>query len=143
MVSPRRAGRHGGVDLGQTLGFWNLGIASLNALAQPVETSLQPADPLKQARIHQGGHGLAIPLDHDAVVAVLHLVEHVAQVLAEADGRGFANHGLIMPTRSMGSMKSIGPIRSCGASRVPGDRRGPRRPDADLPSDPNPSSGSA
>ncbi|MEY4807978.1 MAG: hypothetical protein RLZZ206_2367 [Cyanobacteriota bacterium] len=30
-------------------------------------TRLQPADPLKQAGIHQSGHGLAIPLDHNDV----------------------------------------------------------------------------
>jgi hypothetical protein len=30
-------------------------------------TRLQPADPLNQAGVHSSGHGLAIPLDHNAV----------------------------------------------------------------------------
>ncbi len=53
-------------------------------------TLLQPADPLKQAGVHRGRYGLAIPPDHAAVVLVLHLIEHRAQVLVEAHGTGFS-----------------------------------------------------
>src|SRR5207253_540003 len=48
---------------------------------------------LKQPRVHQCRNRLAILVDDHAVVAVLHLVQHFPQVLAEVDGGGFCNHG--------------------------------------------------
>jgi hypothetical protein len=43
--------------------------------------------------VDQGGHGLAILGDDDGVFAILHLVEHFAQILAEFDGADFGDHG--------------------------------------------------
>jgi hypothetical protein len=68
----------GSSDFCQPLSLGNLGVAGLDALAQG---------------IHQGGHGLAVPVDQDAVVPVLHLVEPFAEVLAESNGTCFADQG--------------------------------------------------
>jgi hypothetical protein len=64
----------------------------LNLPADRIETSLQAPDPLKEAGIDQGRNRFAIAFDHDAVVAILHLIEHVTQVLPEGNGAGFADH---------------------------------------------------
>jgi len=47
---------------------------------------------LEQAGIDQRGYGLAILVDDDAVVAILDLIEHFAQVLSEGDGACLGNH---------------------------------------------------
>ena len=63
-----------------------------DAVAQRIETLLHGPDALEQRGIHQGGDRFAILGDDDAVAAVLHTVEHVAQVLAQGDSGGFGDH---------------------------------------------------
>jgi hypothetical protein len=70
----------------------NGGKTGFNALAQRVEPALHAADALKQSGIHQSGHRLAVFVDDDAVLPVLHLVEHFAQVLPKGDGAGLGDH---------------------------------------------------
>jgi hypothetical protein len=53
---------------------------------------LSATDALEQLGVDQRGHRLAVLLDEHAVVTVLHDVEHLAQVLAKADGAGFSDH---------------------------------------------------
>jgi hypothetical protein len=62
-------------------------------MAQSVEAALHAANALEQARIDQCGDWLAIFVDDDAVVPVLHAIDHFAQVLPEVDRAGFGNHG--------------------------------------------------
>ena len=64
-----------------------------NALAQGVEPALHAANALEQAGIHQRRNGFAVFVDDDAVLPVLHLVEHFAQVLPKGDGAGLGDHG--------------------------------------------------
>jgi hypothetical protein len=66
---------------------------SLNAMAKSVEAALHAANALEQARIDQRGDWLAILVDDDAVVPVLHAIDRFAQVLPEVDRVGFGNHG--------------------------------------------------
>ena len=54
---------------------------------------------VEQAGIDQCGDRLAVLVDDHAVVPVLHLGEHFAQLLPEADCVGFGDHR--MPIRSM------------------------------------------
>jgi tryptophanase len=71
----------------------NGGKTGFNALAQRIKAALHAADALKQPGIHQRGNGFAVFVDDDAVLPVLHLVEHFAQVLSESDGAGLGDHG--------------------------------------------------
>lgn len=56
-------------------GPWHAGIRIGKAAAQGIKTLLHAPDAGKQLGIHQRGHGLAVFVNQDAVVAVLHLVE--------------------------------------------------------------------
>src|SRR5690606_10428066 len=77
-----------GLDLGDPLVFGDAVIPGLDPLAKRIETRLHAANTLEKARIDECCDGLAVLVDHHAVVAVLHLVEHLAEVLAKADGAG-------------------------------------------------------
>ena len=55
------------------------------------EVARDAPDALEQTCVDQCRHGLAVLLDQYAVAAVLHDVEHLAQVLAERDGAGFGD----------------------------------------------------
>jgi hypothetical protein len=60
---------------------------------QGIESLLHLADAAEEPGVDQRGDGLAVLVDHDAVVAVLHLVDHLAEVLAERNGTGLLDHG--------------------------------------------------
>ena len=58
-----------------------------------LEDKLRIAAKLEELGVDEGGDGLAVLGDDDAVLAELDLVEHFAEVLAEGDGGGFGDHG--------------------------------------------------
>ena len=86
-------GSHGSINFVQSIGLRNSGKTGFNALTQRIEPALHAADALKQPGIHQSGNGFAVFVDDDAVLPVLHLVEHFTQVLPESDGAGLGDHG--------------------------------------------------
>ena len=51
---------------------------------------------IEQAGVDQRRDWLAVLLDQDAVVAVLHDVEHLSQVLAVGNGAGFSDHRVLL-----------------------------------------------
>jgi len=83
---------HGGLDFPKSLCFCNSFETRLNAPTKVIETLLHATNTLEQAGIDQRGYGLAILVDDDAVVAILDLIEHFAQVLSEGDGACLGNH---------------------------------------------------
>jgi hypothetical protein len=85
--------RDGGLDFGRAARLGHIRETSLDAMAESVEAGLHAANALEQARIDQRGNWLAIFVDDDAVVPVLHAIDHFAQVLPEVDRAGFGNHG--------------------------------------------------
>jgi hypothetical protein len=78
----------------------NGGKTGFNALAQGIEPALHAANALEQTGLDQGGNGFAVFVDDDAVLPVLHLVEHFAQVLPKGDGAGLGDHGQFPPVKS-------------------------------------------
>ncbi len=82
---------HGGVDFSYACVLQRDRKTLRQALRKRIKPRLHVADAFKKPRIHQGCNGFAIFVDDDAVFAVMHLVEHVSQVLAEADRGGFCD----------------------------------------------------
>jgi len=84
-----------GIDFLQTICLGHCGKARFDSLAKPLEAFLHAANAFEQAGVDQGRHRPPVLVDDDAVVAILNLVQHVAQVLSEDDGAGLRNHGSI------------------------------------------------
>jgi len=81
------------IDFLQTICLGHCGKARFDSLAKPLEAFLHAANAFEQAGVDQGRHRPPVLVDDDAVVAILNLVQHVAQVLSEDDGAGLRNHG--------------------------------------------------
>ena len=78
---------------GQPDRLWNTGETCLDAFTQRIEALLHTANAFEQARIDQRGYRLSVLANDHAVTPVLHLVEHLPEVLPKVDGAGFRNHG--------------------------------------------------
>jgi hypothetical protein len=90
-ISPPFA-RYGRIDLRGAFIGRHIRISLGKPPAQRIEPLAHSSNPGKQLRVHESGHRLAVLVDHDAVIPVLHMVQHFAQILAKVDGADFGYH---------------------------------------------------
>ncbi len=77
---------YGCVNLRHAVSEGHIGIGLGESAAQRIKPVAHAADAGEQVRNHERSHRLAVLVDHDAAVAVLDLVENLAEILAEVDG---------------------------------------------------------
>ena len=105
-----------GIDFLQPICLGHSGKTRFDSLAKPFEAFLHAANTFEQAGVDQNRHRLPVLVDDDAVVAILNLVQHVAQILSEDDGAGLRNHGffpmLIIMIIMIFWLGAVNPIRA-------------------------------
>jgi hypothetical protein len=105
---------YGSVNLSQTFFRRHIGISPRDSVAQFIESSAQASNTGEKFGIDKGSHRLPILINDDAVVPVLHLIDHFPKVLAEIDGVDFCDHHWLLVTMTsmviMVDMASICPI---------------------------------
>jgi hypothetical protein len=83
---------HHGINLRQAIFGWHRTICGRYPVAQCVESITQAPDASKQLGINQRRNGLSVFIDDDAFISVLHLVEHLTEILSKINGTYLFDH---------------------------------------------------